>query len=160
LVRISPVELISVPDPEPVASASEPIRSRTVADSACRSTEARRPPLSPLLAGRRTKNPYVASPATAATATPVRAPLRIRPPQDPSAVVACHLGAGQRGSDAEFRAGGRIAEAQHHRLGDAQRPAQLLAVEERPPPGLIDVGGTALVRGDHTVALPGHQRVH
>src|SRR5262249_62433070 len=30
----------------------------------------------------------------------------------------------------------------------------------RPPPGLVDVGGPALVRGDHAVALPGHQRVH
>ena len=80
--------------------------------------------------------------------------------QYPPAVVARYLGAGQRRSYAEFLAGGRIAEAQHHGLGNTQRPVQLLAVQERPPPGLVDVGGPALIRGDQAVALPGHQRVH
>jgi len=77
LVRISPVGLISVPDPPVVASVGEPISSRTVAACACRSTDAAGPS-----AGdpeRRAKNPYAASPATAATATPTRAPRRIRP---------------------------------------------------------------------------------
>ena len=78
LVRIRPVGLISVPDPPVVASAGEPISSRTVADSACRSTEADGPPA--VDPERRVKNPNVASPATAATATPASAPLRIRPP--------------------------------------------------------------------------------
>ena len=80
--------------------------------------------------------------------------------QDPPAVVVRDLGAGQRGSDAEFLAGSRIAEAQDHRLGDAQRPGQPLAVEERPAPGLVHVRGPARIGGDHAVGVPRHHRVH
>jgi hypothetical protein len=81
LVRISPVGLITVPDPAYVAVAGVPFSNRTVAASACLSTLGGRPPLSPPPAGRTAKNPYVASPATAARATPARAPRRIRPPR-------------------------------------------------------------------------------
>ena len=158
LVRISPVGLISVPDPPVVASAGEPISSRTVADSACRSTEADGPPA----ADRRTQGeePERRQPGHRRDRHARQGAPAHPAAQYPPAVVARYLGAGQRRSYAEFLAGGRIAEAQHHRLGNTQRPVQLLAVQERPPPGLVDVGGPALIRGDQAVALPGHQRVH
>jgi hypothetical protein len=78
LVRMSPFGLITVPDPQP-GDPTGPTTSLTVAASACRSTEADGPLAG--AAGRRAKTPNVASPATAATTTPARAPRRIRPPR-------------------------------------------------------------------------------